>query len=268
MLMWGPRTPSCRILVGIVSILMSGVLQAQAPGTAAIAGKVLDPSGALVAGAHITVISETNNLARAASTGVDGTFLVSLLVPGTYSVVVEAPNFKRKISHSIAVVVSETTVIAVSLEIGSIAAEIAVSGSPEMVQSQEGALGRAIDTDTIVALPLSNRNFSQILALSPGVVVELANAANLGRNTQNVSANGAKTTSNNFQFNGIDANNLSENSASGFGSEIGIAIPAPDTIAEFKVQTGMYDADYGRGAGANVEIVSKSGSNHLHGNLW
>jgi len=268
MLMWGPRTPSCRILVGIVSILMSGVLQAQAPGTAAIAGKVLDPSGALVAGAHITVISETNNLARAASTGVDGTFLVSLLVPGTYSVVVEAPNFKRKISHSIAVVVSETTVIAVSLEIGSIAAEIAVSGSPEMVQSQEGALGRAIDTDTIVALPLSNRNFSQILALSPGVVVELANAANLGRNTQNVSPNGAKTTSNNFQFNGIDANNLSENSASGFGSEIGIAIPAPDTIAEFKVQTGMYDADYGRGAGANVEIVSKSGSNHLHGNLW
>jgi len=250
------------------SILASAVLHAQAPGTAAIAGKVLDPSGALVRGAHITVTSDSTDLSRAAATASDGTFLVSLLLPGTYSVVVEAPGFKRQTYNSIPLVVTETAVIEVRLEIGSVAAEVVVTGSAEMVQSESGTLGRAIDANTIVELPLSNRNFSQILALSPGVLVELPNAANLGRNTQNVSANGAKTTSNNFQFNGVDANNLSENSASGFGSEIGIAIPAPDTIAEFKVQTGMYDADFGRGAGANVEIVSKSGSNHLHGNLW
>ncbi len=84
-----------------------------------------------------------------------------------------------------------------------------------------------------------NRNFSQIMALSPGVVVELANAGALGTNTQNVSVNGAKTTANNFQFNGIDANNMAENSFSGeaFAPEAGIAIPNPDTISEFKVQT-------------------------------
>src|SRR4030095_5423750 len=88
------------------------------------------------------------------------------------------------------------------------------------------------------------------------------------KNTQNVSVNGAKTTANNFQFDGIDANNLSENSASGFAPEPGIAIPAPDTIQEFKEQTGMYDASYGRSSGANVDIVSKGGSNSFHGDLW
>jgi hypothetical protein len=98
--------------------------------------------------------------------------------------------------------------------------------------------------------------------------VEIPDAGALGKNNQNVAANGAKPTSNNFQFNGIDANNLSENSASGFGAEIGLAIPNPDTIEEFKVQTGMFDAGYGRGAGVNVDIVSKTGSNRFHGRVW
>src|SRR5208337_1574769 len=132
------------------------------------------------------------------------------------------------------------------------------------------ALGQVTAENTIVSLPLANRNFSQILALNPGVVVGLPHAGNLGKNTQNVSANGAKTTSNNRQFNGVDANNISENSFSSptFYPETGIAVPAPDTIAEFKVQTGMYDADYGRGAGANVDLVSRAGTNNFHGNLW
>src|SRR5262249_57773142 len=112
-----------------------------------------------------------------------------------------------------------------------------------------------VDEKRSVPVRPANRTFSQIRALSPGVVVGIPNAGAFGKTTQNVSVNGAKTTANNFQFDGIDANNLSENSASGFAPEPGIAIPAPDTIAEFKVQTAMYDAGYGRSAGANVDIV-------------
>jgi hypothetical protein len=131
-------------------------------------------------------------------------------------------------------------------------------------------LGRITNERDITALPLANRNFTQILALSPGVTVEVPNAGNLGANTQNVSVNGAKTTANNFQFNGIDANNIAENSfsAQAFAPETGIAIPNPDTILEFKVQTGMYDASYGRSTGGNVDMVSRSGTDGFHGSAW
>ena len=125
-----------------------------------------------------------------------------------------------------------------------------------------------MDEQAINALPLSNRNFTQILSLSPGVVVGLPDATVLGRGTQDVTANGGKTTANNIQFNGVDANNLAQNSAAADGPEVGVAVPAPDTIQEFKVQTGNYDATYGRGTGANVDVVSKTGSNRFHGTAW
>jgi hypothetical protein len=169
---------------------------------------------------------------------------------------------------SIKVQTGDTTVVDIRLKLGVSSSTVEVTESVEMVESQSATLGKTTDAQALLSLPLANRNFSQILALSPGVVVAVPDAGAFGKNTQNVSVNGAKTTGNNFQFDGIDGNNLSENSASGFAPEPGIAIPAPDTIAEFKVQTGMYDASYGRSSGANVDIVSKSGSSAFHGNLW
>jgi hypothetical protein len=253
---------------GLAVLMVASFLNAQAPGTGAIAGSVYDPSGALVANARVSVTSEETNSSRTVSTTSDGAFRLPLLPPGNYSMLVEEVGFKQKILRSIHVVVSETAVVNVELEVGSDNVKIEVAGSPELVQTESAALGWVTDQKLILDLPLSSRNFTQILALSPGVVVELSNAALLGNGTQNVSANGARTTSNNFQFNGVNANNISENSFSGFLPENGIAIPAPDTIAEFKVQTGMYDASYGRGAGANIDLVSKAGSNGLHGTLW
>jgi hypothetical protein len=168
------------------------------------------------------------------------------------------------------ITVGQTTFVNSLLRIESVESKIEVTGDPDLVQTGTSSLGLAIDEKTISALPLANRNFTQILALSPGVNVEVPNAANLGANTQNVSVNGAKTTGNNFQFNGIDANNIAENAFSGqaFAPETGIAIPSPDTISEFKVQTGAYDASYGRSTGGNIDFVSKAGSNVFHGDLW
>ncbi|MBA3912597.1 MAG: TonB-dependent receptor plug domain-containing protein [Acidobacteriales bacterium] len=170
--------------------------------------------------------------------------------------------------RNVQVAVTETTVLDVPLAAGGPNTLVEVKATAQLAQTESSALGHTIDARTIEALPLDNGNYTQILALSPGVTVELPNAGALGKNTLNVSANGAKTTSNNFQFNGVDANNISENSASGFDPEVGVAVPAPDTIAEFKVQTGMYDAGYGRGAGANVDVISRSGTNGYHGTLW
>jgi hypothetical protein len=263
------RKPLVILLTGLCMFAWGGPrARAQAPGTGAIAGTVLDPMGAVVPDARISVINDQTGRSRLIVTAPDGRFRFTLLPPGGYSIEVLAQGFGTQTLPSVQVVVGEITTVEFKLKLGISKESIIVEESPELVQTQSSTLGRATDGKTIVSLPLANRNFSQILALSPGVVVELPNAGALGRNTQNVSVNGAKTTANNFQFDGIDANNLSENSASGFDPEVGIAIPAPDTIAEFKVQTGMYDAGYGRSAGANVDIVSKSGSNEFHGNLW
>jgi Carboxypeptidase regulatory-like domain/TonB-dependent Receptor Plug Domain len=260
---------SSRRLAVIAAVLsLASYLHAQAPGTGALSGRVVDPSGAVIGSAQVVVQSEQTDLSRTARTNAEGWFRVPLLPPGDYSIVLEVNGFKRKTVRSVHVAVAETAVVDVSLEVGAPTTQVQVEGKPELAQTESSTLGRVTDQTTIVALPLANRNFSQILALSPGIVTDVANAANLGRNTQNVSANGAKTTSNNFQFNGVDANNMSQGSLSGFDPETGIAIPAPDTIEEFKVQTGMYDAGYGRGAGANIDFVSKSGTNRFHGNLW
>ena len=257
-------------LCGLLFCSALFVTYAQAPGTGAITGTVSDPSNAIVPNAAITVFSEDTELSRTVNTSSDGTFSTPLLPPGSYSVSVNAPGFKRETVHKVGVVVSETTVVDVKLSIGEATTEVTVLAAPQLAQTKSAALGRVTDEKAIVALPLANRNFSQILALSPGVVVEVPNAGNLGANSQNVSVNGAKTTANNFQFNGIDANNIAENSFSGesFAPESGIAVPNPDTIAEFKVQTGMYDASYGRSAGANVDFVSKAGTKDFHGTLW
>ena len=259
-----------RILLALGSVLvMAAGLEGQAPGTGAIAGQVFDPSGAAIAGANITVVSESTKSSRTLHATAEGLFSAPLLPPGNYSLVVGAANFQAKTLRSVHVTVSETAVVNVTLAVGTTTVtKIEISASPELAQTETSALGRVTDENTLVSLPLANRNFSQILALNPGVVVEVPDAGALGNNNQNVAANGAKPTSNNFQFNGIDANNLSQNSASGFQAEIGIAIPNPDTIEEFKVQTGMFDAGYGRGAGANVDIVSKAGSNRFHGKAW
>lgn len=264
----GLRSGALVILFLFIPFWVSPSAVAQAPGTGAIAVTVLDPAGAVVPAAQLILTNESTDLRRNAVTEADGIFRFTLLPSGIYSVAVHAPGFGSQTLRSIPVIASEVSSIEFRLRLGASSTAIVVEATSELIQTQSSALGRATDGKTIASLPLANRNFSQILALSAGVVVELPNAAQFGRNTQNVSVNGAKTTANNFQFDGIDANNMSENSASGFDPEVGIAIPSPDTIAEFKVQTAMYDASYGRSAGANVDIVSKSGTNQWHGSAW
>lgn len=257
----------CATVIALLSVLTS-FAHAQAPGTGAIRGTVYDTSSSIIQNASVTLVSESTGGTRTASTDASGSFSFSLLTPGSYSVTVESSGFAAKTATSVSVVVSETRVVDFHLSVASAATNVYVSPSVELAQTESSTLGRAVDEETIQALPLSNRNYTQILSLSPGVVVELPSASALGRGTQDVAANGNKTTGNNIQFNGIDANNLSQNSAENDGEEVGVAAPAPDTIQEFKVQTGNYDAGYGRGTGANVDVISKTGGESFHGTAW
>ena len=164
--------------------------------------------------------------------------------------------------------VSKTTSLNVVLSLASVGQTVQVNASAQEADLEGSTLGGLVDQTAIQSLPLSNRNYTQILGLSPGVVVDLPDATALGGGTQNVASDGATPLSNNTQFNGIDANNLAENSAAAAETDAGTAIPAPDTIQEFRVQTANFDAAYGRGSGANVDLVSRTGTNSFHGSVW
>src|SRR6185295_15947523 len=122
---------------------------------------------------------------------------------------------------------------------------------------------------TIDNLPLVNRNYTQILGLTAGTNTDVVDATLLGNGSQEIRANGARSSDNNFMLNGVDANsyggNMTEPTNNSGG---GLAIPAPDTLEEFKVQNSLYDAQYGRGGGANVLVETKSGTSQFHGNVY
>ncbi|HVT98328.1 MAG TPA: carboxypeptidase-like regulatory domain-containing protein, partial [Acidobacteriaceae bacterium] len=251
-------------------LLAAGAALAQTPGTGAISGIVTDPQNHTVGSADVLAENEATHIVRSATTGADGEFRIPLLVPGRWTVTVRAPGFAPNATHEVEVTVSETRSLTVQLAVAADAGTtVHVSGRAEDVQAESSTLGGVVDETAIQTLPLASRNYTQILGLSPGVVVDLPNAAQLGSGSQNVASDGATPTANNIQFNGIDANNLAENSAAiAETSEVGVAIPAPDTIQEFRVQTANFDAAYGRGSGANVDLVSKSGANNFHGSAW
>jgi hypothetical protein len=243
-------------------------ISGQTPGTGAISGTVYDPGNRVVANAKVVAINMATHFARSVATTSEGVFRLPLLVPGGYTVTVSAPGFAASTSRSIQVTASETTSLKIILSLASVGQSVQVSAGAEEADFEGSTLSGLVDQTAIQSLPLSNRNYTQILGLSPGVVVDLPNATALGTGTQNVASDGATPLSDNIQFNGIDANNLAENSAAAAETDAGTAIPAPDTIQEFRVQTANFDAAYGRGSGANVDLVSRSGTNNFHGSVW
>jgi len=242
---------------------------AQDAATGAISGIVYDPANRAVSKAEVLAVNEATGVSRSAITTSEGVFRVPLLPPGSYAVTVKMAGFADSASHAIQVTVSQTTSLNVTLAVAAAGTSVQVEASAEMVEVESSALGGLVDEKAIRALPLSSRNYTQILGLSPGVIADLPTATVLGNGTQNVASDGATPTANNVQFNGIDANNLQENSAaSAQNYEVGTAVPAPDTIQEFRVQTANFDAGYGRGTGANVDLVGKSGADGFHGSAW
>jgi len=259
------------LFVLMATLSAATLLHSQTADTGALTGTVTDRSGGVLSNAGVTAISEATGAQRTAKTGADGVYRIPLLPPGSYRIEARISGFKVGSRPGVRIAVTETATLNIQLEVGSASEEVTVSVAEPLLQQESAALGHPTSGDEILAMPLANRNFTQILALSTGVSVDLPDAGAVGKNNQNVSDNGARVTENNFQFNGIDANNIANNSASGtvFGPQAaGMAVPAPDTIEEFKVQTGLYDASQGRSPGAIVDVVSKSGTNSWHGTLW
>ena len=217
----------------------------------------------------VTTTSNDTNQARTVTTGENGSYTVPLLLPGKYRVKFEAPGFKTLEVPSVTVIVAETGNLDRSLQVGVQSQVITITGEVEQIQTTTSAVGTDITALNVQALPLTTRNYTQILGLAAGTSSAVNNASALGKGSQNIAVNGAPATSNNFQMDGatvVNSNGIGNVQESGSYSSFGI--PSPDAIEEFKIQTSGYDAGYGRNVGANVNVVTKSGSNAFHGTAF
>jgi outer membrane receptor protein involved in Fe transport len=154
------------------------------------------------------------------------------------------------------------------LEVGAQTSEVTVESTVETVQTQNATVGTLVGSDTVTSLPLNSRNYTQIIDLSPGVNVNVASAAAVGNGTQDINVNGNGSNQNNYMMDGATLTNYGSGGGAQSGSFPGIGIPNPDSIQEFKIQTSQYDAEYGRNPGASVNVVTKSGTNNFHGDVW
>ena len=191
-----------------------------------------------------------------------------LLPPGLYSVEFSKQGFKVQKQEGVTVNVTETAHLDASMAVGTENQEITVLGQTSLVQTDTTTLGRVVTEKSVQEIPLVNRNYTQILDLYPGVQADVTNAGQLGRNTPDLFVNGGRAIDNSYSMDGAHIDSFGGNKAGDWLGYSGVAIPNPDAIQEFKVQTSLYDAGYGRSSGANVNVVTKSGTNGFHGDVF
>lgn len=234
---------------------------AQAQTTARIAGSVRDSQSAAIVGAEVAAENLATGEKRTTATDASGNYVLVSIAPGTYQINISAPGFAPSRLSDIRAGISDPVAINAVLRVAGANARITVDDSPPLIQSTSAEIGVSIDAQTLSAVPLPTRNFLQLATLSPGVSTPLTNNNAIGRNTPNFSVNGARTSQNNLQINGVDANDISAHDLNA------VAVPAPEAIGDLAMQTSMYDASTG-GAGGSIQVVTKSGSNHLHGTVY
>ena len=260
-----PHLAVCAILLCTL-IASAPSLMAQTAATGALAGTVTDATGAVVGNVKVTATSVDTGQARTTTTAADGTYTVGLLPPGNYRVKFEASGFKTLEIPSAKVTVTETAVLDRSLEIGNASQSVTVEGSVETVQTQSSTLGTVANAATITDLPLNTRNYTNLLIMTAGANSSVVNASTIGKGSPFIAVNGAGTSQNTYLQDGVVVNNWYSFNTGVEGVAFGsFVIPIPDAIAEFKIQTSTYDSGYGRGPGASVNVITKTGTNSFHG---
>jgi hypothetical protein len=257
------------LALAVLAIIATPALLAQTASTGAIKGTVTDSSGAVVPNATVTATNNGTGAARTEKSGADGTYIVSLLPLGTYSLKIEATGFKTQQVPSITVNVSETSVFNPALEVGGQTQEVTVQATAEALQTTNATMGTVVASNTATALPLTTRNYTNLLGLSTGTATAVFNATSLGKGTTDLAVNGANIGQNGVSMDGVSISNTTTSGLlSDTGSAPSIGLVQPDAIQEFKIQTSLFDAGYGRNVGANTNVVTKSGTNDFHGTAF
>jgi Carboxypeptidase regulatory-like domain len=233
-------------------------------------GTVTDALGAALPGASVTATDVATSVVTKTTADASGNYSFPSLPPAGYSVSVEAPGFKTEVLNGITLLVNQKARIDVRLQVGSVDSKVEVTSEAPLVDTSSASVGTVIGQRDVVDLPLNVRRFGALAILVPGTVPD-TNVGNSSGGFANSSfgspfseatyaANGARSSSNNTLIDGADSRNLT------FG---GFAVqPSPDAVQEFKIQTNVYDAAFGKTAGSTINLVTKSGTNSFHGSAY
>jgi len=239
---------------------------AQGGGNVAISGTVTDPSGAILPGAQVKVTQKNTAATRIDTTNSTGHFIVSPLPPATYTVSVEAQGFKKYV-QDVVLLADQTRDMDIHLQIGDTSQQVTVEASSVQVNTVSQELSQVIESSRVMNLPLNGRNAADLTLLVPGAVTAIANnSGTLQGDTKQVpgaeaiAVNGARPDQIGYNLDGANNQDLMSNTNNPF--------PFPDALQEFSVQTNSFDAQYGNNAGAVVNVVTKSGTNQWHGDLF
>jgi outer membrane receptor protein involved in Fe transport len=199
--------------------------------------------------------------ARVVTTASEGSFVFSPVLAGKYTVTVEMTGFKKYVRKGIVLNLNQVATLDITLQVGTAVETIEVTGAPPLVDTTSTQLGAVVNERAVSELPLAQRDTYQLLQLQPGVQSQLGVDSVYGSDRAGVvSVNGGRGRDNNFTVNGGDGNDQFAN--------LPAIQPSPDSIAEFRVLTNTFDAEYGRNSGAVVNVVTKSGTNDFHGNFY
>jgi hypothetical protein len=252
----GRRVFVASVLGLLMSLGLVVIVHAQGI-TGTIRGAVDDSSGAAIPGATVKITNTATGVSRTATTGNDGTFVVTLLPPGTYIAEVSKGGFKTYTQTNIAVTAASTYVMNAVLQVGAVAQTVEVKAAPIQIDKTTMQLGGQLAGTAVTDFPLLNQNWLSLQQTLPGVV---ASSDRFGT----FATNGNRTQSNDFMINGTDANDLPLNTPLGGG-----VLPLnPDSIQEVKVVDSSSNPEYGRSSGATENVVTKSGTNSFHGSAF
>jgi len=228
-----------------------------------IAGVVRDSAGAVIPGAKVSVKDVDRGTEVVVTTSSQGEYVASPLKIGYYSVTAEKAGFKKTVIGPIIVNIQEHPEVDITLQVGSIREVMTITSEGQQLQTETSELGDVVNGQRATTLPLNGRNFAQLALLSAGVApAEPGSRINA---SYGFSADGARSAQNNFLLDGVDNNS---NLADLLNETAFVIQPSVDAIAEFKVQTNSYSAEFGRGNGAILNAVIKSGTNGFHGDLY
>ena len=244
----------------VLSMLTGPSLLRAQKDAASLEGRVSDTSGAVIPKATVTVTNIDTNLAYHAQSDANGGWAISPVKIGTYRVLITAPGFKTASEGPLTLDVQQRQRVDVTLEPGQVSENVEVQGTSPLVQTDSSELGQVVDNKTMVSIPLNGRNPVQLAQLTVGVTVSEPGARDSGG--FGFSASGSRSLDNNFLLDGIDNNS---NLPDLLNEANYVVMPPPDGLQEFKIETGNFDAEFGRATGAIVNATTRSGSNQFHG---